>query len=307
MSVNTPAAENAASTPTFRDILKMLAELFKLRVVMLLVVAALGGAFLGVGGVPTLRELVLVLITGALAAGGASAINQWVEQDIDTHMKRTKDRPLASGQITKARWVPMVAVGMIVLAVVMVLPGNPIMAFYLGLGAVIYVGIYTVWLKPRSIINIVIGSAAGSCAVMTGGAAVGAASDPGVIALAALLFAWSPTHFWALALYYKDDYAKAKFPMLPVHVSERASAWWIFIHALVTGFAALMLAFHPHLGLWYLAPALIMTAIMMVSSIKLIVSPIPKNAIRLFVFSNLFLLLILLAIMLVSIGRTLLG
>lgn len=307
MSVNEVSAELGSSPMTIREWLGAIARLFKLRVVMLLVWASLGGAFLGAGGLPDLATLGMLVLTGLLAAGGASAINQYLEYEIDTRMQRTQNRPLATGRIERSPALLLIAVAMIFASVLMVLPTRPVMALYLALGALVYVGIYTIWLKPRSITNVVIGSAAGSCAVLTGGAAVGAAADPGVITLAALLFLWSPTHFWALALYYKDDYTRAEFPMLPNFTTERGAAWWIFLHAAPTGLAALLLALHPMLGLPYLIPAAAITAALIAGSIGLIRTPERKRAIRLFVTSNLFLLLILLAILLVTSGRHLFG
>lgn len=305
MDADSQAITTKRERMTLREISNTIVALFKLRIVVLLLAAAVGGAFLGTGGIPSLLTLLVIVVTGTLAAGGASAINQYIEQESDAIMQRTQERPLPAGEIEHPAFVLWLSIGMIVLAVGSVLPFNPPMALYLALGAIVYVGIYTIWLKPRSVLNIVIGGAAGSMAVMTGGAAVGAASDPGVIALALLLFLWTPAHFWALALFYKDDYASADVPMLPVRDTDAHSAWWIFIHVLSTGFAALMLAVHPALGLPYLIPTLIITGVMVVRSVQLIRTPERKQAIRLFVTSNIFLLLVLVAIMLAAAGHQL--
>ncbi len=282
---------------TFHEALQTLIRLFKLRIVALLLAAAMGGAFLGAQGMPSLKALLAILFTGTLAAGGASAINQYLEQDSDARMRRTQRRPLPAGQIRRPGLVLWVSIAMIGIAAVSVLPGNPAMALYLTLGAVIYIGVYTLWLKPRSVLNIVIGGAAGSMAVMTGGAAVGAASDPGVIVLALLVFLWTPAHFWALAMFYRDDYLAADVPMLPVRTTDVRSAWWIFVHTASTGVAALLLAAHPILGWVYLAPTLVITTLMMTGSVKLIYRPERQQAIRLFVISNFFLLVVLVAVM----------
>src|SRR5574341_2372853 len=267
---------------TLKDALKTAAALFKLRIVLLLLFA-----------------------TGGLAAGGASAINQYLEQNTDALMRRTQRRPLARGRIRRPAAILGIALAMILIAVLWVLPGNPAMALYLALGALIYVGVYTVWLKPRSVLNIVIGGAAGSCAVMTGGAAVGAAADPAVIVLALLVFLWTPAHFWALAMFYKDDYAHSGVPMLPVRASANHTAWWIFIHAASTGLATFALAVDPVLGWVYLIPAGVITLIMIAASTRLIQNPERRQAIKLFVISNIFLALVLLTIMVVTAGRQL--
>lgn len=306
MGLDTRIAGKATERMTAADIFKALATLFKLRIVLLLLFAALGGAFLGAQGVPSLKAIAAVLITGGLAAGGASAINQYLEIKSDTKMRRTMKRPLASGLIERPGPVLWIAGSMILLSVLMVLFVKPVMALYLFLGALIYVGVYTIWLKPRSVLNIVIGGAAGSMAVMTGGAAVGGASDPGVIVLALLLFLWTPAHFWALAMFYEEDYARADVPMLPVKETAANTAWWIFVHAASTGLAALLLAVHPALGWTYFVPTVVITGLMMLSSIRLIRTPERRQAIKLFVLSNIFLATVLAAVMLAATGNQLL-
>ena len=126
---------------------------------------------------------------------------------------------------------------------------------------------------------------------------VGAASDPGVISLALLIFLWTPVHFWALAIFYKEDYERADVPMLPARAPAKHSAWWIFIHAAGTGIVVFALGAHPALGWIYLLPAGAMTIYMMEGSVKLLRNPVRKQAIRLFITSNLFLMVVLLAVM----------
>ncbi len=300
------AIEASHKRLTVQQLVKMTISLFKLRVVSLLLFAAIGGAFLGAQGVPSWAALITIFATGTLAAGGASAINQFLERESDSRARRTRLRPLASGDIEHPWMILAIAISMILVAVVAVLPFNPAMAFYLALGALIYVGVYTIWLKPRSVLNIVIGGAAGSCAVMAGGAAVGAASNPGVIALAMLIFLWTPAHFWALAMFYKEDYAAVDVPMLPVRTPPKQTAWWILIHAISTGLASILLAASPALGLAYLIPTTVMTTIMLIGSVRLIRNPERQQAIRLFVVTNLFLALVLLSIVVVTTARQLL-
>jgi protoheme IX farnesyltransferase len=305
MALESRLVASTQERPTVRDVLKSIVSLFKLRIVMLLLTSAVGGAFLGQGGVPSLRTLIAVLITGTLAAGGASAINQYLERDTDARMRRTSKRPLPTGQVARPAFVLWIAIAMIVAAVVSVLPTRPVMALYLALGAAIYIGVYTIWLKPRSVLNIVIGGAAGSMAVMTGGAAVGAASDPGVIALALLVFLWTPAHFWSLAMFYQDDYAEAGVPMLPVRTTNGHTAWWIFVHALSTAIAAVALGAHPALRLIYVIPVGITAALMVEGSVRLIHRPERKQAIKLFVLSNIFLLLVFVSVILAVTARQL--
>lgn len=270
--------------------------LFKLRVVMLLLFAALGGALIGSAGAPAVADLALLTLTGTLSAGGASALNQYLERHKDGLMKRTRRRPLVTGQVN-ARALLAVASGMVVGASALAwAAGNLWLATWLAIGAFIYVGIYTIWLKPRSVLNVVIGGAAGSAAVISGGAAVGHWNDPGVWGLAALLFTWSPLHFWSLALAYRPDYARAGVPMLPVVADGERAVFWMLIHAAATGIFGLALAAHPALGWPYLVPAALATVWLWKVAASLRWHYTGQRALSVFKVSNVYLSLILLAI-----------
>lgn len=285
-----------AVNPTWRSNLQLIVVLFKLRIVFLLLMAATGGAFLAAGGWPGLGSLLLLWLTGGMAAAGASALNQYWERNSDGNMGRTKQRPLVTGAIAKPAWVPYVGLGLVLVPSLAVLPFNPALTFFLLLGAFIYVGIYTIWLKPRTLLNIVIGGAAGSAAVLSGSAAVGHWNDPGALVLSLLLFLWTPFHFWSLALLYKDDYARSDVPMLPVHTSPRQAAWWVMSHTLPTGLGGLLLVVLPVLGWVYLIPVAWVTADLFWRNFKLIQQPTPQYARGLFMSSNIYLLVLLLAI-----------
>ncbi|NDJ84699.1 MAG: protoheme IX farnesyltransferase [Chloroflexi bacterium] len=285
--------QTAALYPAQPSLLQVVSRLFKLRIVTLLLFAATGGAFLAAGGRPALTDLAILFATGGLAAAGASALNQYMERERDAAMDRTRGRPLATGMIEHPDWVLWLAVAMIMLPVVAVWPFNPPLGLFLLLGAIIYVFVYTAWLKPRTVLNIVIGGAAGSCAVLSGGAAVGAWNDPGVLALAAIVFLWTPTHFWALAIYYRDDYAAAGVPMLPVKASVRMAAVWALIHAVAVVVLTVALAAHTALGWFYFVPALLASIYFLKDSIRLIFVPLREQAIRLFLSSNIYLTLVL--------------
>jgi protoheme IX farnesyltransferase len=278
--------------------LAQIATLFKLRVVGLLVLASVGGALLASGGKLALDQFALLLVTGALSASGASALNQYLERDRDARMRRTRRRPLAIGALPRPESVAETGVVLVVLAVMIALPLNMTLALFLALGALIYVGVYTLWLKPRTLLNIVIGGAAGSCAVLSGSAAAGNWAHPSAIALALLVFVWTPTHFWSLAQAYRDDYAGVGVPMLPVVVSGRASAWWIALHTAATAFIALAMAADPALGWLYLPPVSLAALWLIGHSARLIAAPTRPQALRVFMVSNAYLGLILLAIFL---------
>ncbi|GAB4541982.1 MAG: hypothetical protein Kow0063_33380 [Anaerolineae bacterium] len=288
-----PAAE--AGRPGV-SLLRTLPALFKLRIVTLLLFAAVGGAFIAAGGWPGLGRVALLLVTGGLAASGASALNQYLERDIDALMTRTRRRPLVSGAIARPGWVPYVATLMILVPSLAVLPFNPALAVFLLLGAAIYVGIYTVWLKPRTLLNIVIGGAAGSAAVLSGSAAAGNWSDPGAVVLALLVFLWTPSHFWSLASVYRNDYARGEVPMLPVRTGPRQAAAWVFVHTGATALAALVLASHPALSWVYFVPVAIASIDLVVRNVRLLARPDGKLALSLFKASNLYLALVLLMI-----------
>jgi protoheme IX farnesyltransferase len=270
--------------------------LFKLRVVFLLVVAATGGTFLAAGSWPGWRVLLLTWITGGMAAAGASALNQYWERRSDASMGRTSQRPLVTGEIADPRWVPIVGLLLIFIPSLAVLPFNPALTFFLLAGAFIYVIIYTIWLKPRTLLNVVIGGLAGSAAVLCGSAAAGMWNAPGALLLALILFFWSPFHFWSLALIYRDEYAKADFPMLPAKTSPQNAAWWIMAHTIPTGIAGLLLAALPFLGWVYFVPVFLITADLFWRVVKLIRDPSPSNARGMFISSNLYLLVVLVAI-----------
>ena len=273
-----------------------LVVLFKVRVVLLLLVAAVGGAFIAAGGWPGTVELVLLLTSGGLAAAGASAINQYLERELDARMERTRRRPLAARSFARTWWVPYAGGLMILLPSLAVLPFNPALAIFLLLGAAIYIGVYTVWLKPRTPLNIVIGGAAGSAAVLSGGAAAGNWAEPGALVLAALVFLWTPTHFWSLAIAYRDDYARGGFPMLPVQTTPRAASRWVLLHASGAALAALALAAHPSLGWLYLLPVGLVTLSLLMLSLRLIAKPCHQRALGLFHTSNLYLAVVMLMI-----------
>ncbi len=280
----------------WRATLDTIVVLFKLRVVFLLVVAATAGAFVAAGGWPGINTLLLTWVTGGMAAAGASALNQYWERKSDASMVRTSGRPLVTGEIANPRWVPIVGLLLILIPSFAVYSFNPALTFWLLAGAFIYVIIYTIWLKPRTLLNVVIGGAAGSAAVLCGSAAAGSWNATGALVLALILFLWSPFHFWSLALLYRNDYARADFPMLPAKTSPRGAAFWVLVHALPAGIAGLALAALPFLGWSYLIPVLLVTIDLFWRTISLLIDPSPRNARKVFISSNIYLLVLLVAI-----------
>jgi protoheme IX farnesyltransferase len=273
-----------------------LVMLFKLRIVLLLLFAAVAGAFLAAEGAPDGSALGVLLLAGGTTAAGASALNEYLERHRDGKMRRTERRPLVTGTLAPSGWLLALALGMTILPAVLVLPAHPDLALFLILGAIIYVGVYTLWLKARTPLNIVIGGAAGSCAVLSGGAALHGWADPGVLALALLVFFWTPIHFWALAIVYRDDYARGGVPMLPVVTTVRRAAVWSLLHGMAAGALGIGLVLHPGLGVAYLVPACAATALLLWQACVLVAWPSTRHAWHLFHSSNLYLALILLAV-----------
>lgn len=288
------AAQEAAARLSLRQ---SLLALFKVRIVMLLLAASAGGAILAAGGWPEGWQMAALLVAGGMAASGASALNEYLERGADARMERTRDRrPLVNGSLGRPGWVPWLGLLMILLPSLAVLPLRPALTAFLLLGAFVYVPIYTLWLKQRTPLNIVIGGLAGSAAVLSGSAAAGAWQDRGALILALLVFLWTPTHFWSLAIVHRDDYARGSFPMLPVRISPRAAAWWVLLHTAGTALAALALPVHPGLGGIYLVPVGLATIYLVARNVRLLQQPTARQAYLLFHASNLYLALIMLAI-----------
>ncbi|MHB0877972.1 MAG: UbiA family prenyltransferase [Anaerolineae bacterium] len=232
----------------------LLVALLKPRVAALLLLAAFAGALLQAGGWPGARPLAVLTLVGGPACCGCSILNQYLERHSDRLMARTRHRPLAAGTLAPA-WASIgFGSSLILLPAAVVAPTNPALAAFVLLGALIYLGVYTAWLKPRTSLNIVIGGAAGSCAVLSGAAATGDWWYGGTLLLALLVFLWTPVHFWSLATMHREDYARAGIPMLPV-TNPRAARVWLLAYAVASGAASLLLAVDPRLGTGYLLVA----------------------------------------------------
>ena len=195
--------------------------LTKPRIIELLLVTTVPAMVLAADGRPDLWLIAAVLVGGTLAAGGANTINCWIDRDRDQVMHRTRARPLPAGDIQPWRALVFGIVLNVVAFAVLWATAN-LLAASLAAGATLfYVFVYSIWLKPRSTQNIVIGGAAGAVPALVGWAAVtGDLSAPAWV-LFAIVFCWTPPHFWALALRYREDYAAAGIPMLPVAKGER--------------------------------------------------------------------------------------
>jgi protoheme IX farnesyltransferase len=270
--------------------------LTKPRVIELLLVTTVPAMLLADGGVPSLGLIVVVLVGGALAAGGANTINCWIERDRDQMMRRTRHRPLPAGEV-EARSALLFGLTLEILAFLVLWSGANLLSALLAVGATLfYVFVYTIWLKPRSPQNIVIGGAAGAVPVLVGWAAVtGSVAVPAWV-LFAIVFFWTPPHFWALALRYRDDYAAAGIPMLPVVRGPRAATRQIVGYAIVVGIVSLVLPLTITMTPFYPVVASVLGVAFVVGAELLRRDPSPVQAIRFFNFSNTYLALLFAAI-----------
>ncbi|MGZ4690167.1 MAG: heme o synthase [Acidimicrobiia bacterium] len=279
--------------------------LTKPRVIELLLITTVPAMVLADEGIPALWLIAAVLIGGSMAAGGANTINCWIERDRDSLMRRTHGRPLPAGDINPTG---ALVFGLVleVGAFALLWATSNLLAASLAVSATLfYVFVYTLWLKPRSTQNIVIGGAAGAVPVLVGWAAVtGSLAAPAWL-MFAIIFFWTPPHFWALSIRYRDDYAAAGIPMLPVVRGIPAAANQILAYSFVVTAVSLALVPVSSLGWGYLAAAAVLGVMFIVQAIRLHADPSPQRAIKLFMFSNIYLALLFAAIAVDTIVRSL--
>jgi heme o synthase len=271
-------------------------ELTKPRIVTLVVITGVPALLLAGHGFPPARVFFGTLAGTILAAASAASFNMYFDRDVDALMRRTAQRPLPAGILP-----PSSAVGLgFVLAglswMVLLLCAN-FLAAVIGLASIFYYAIvYTVWLKRRTPQNIVIGGGAGASAPLIAWAAVtGHLSVPAVL-LSSIVFLWTPPHFWALALYRRDDYANAHVPMLPVTHGEAETRRQILLYSFILVPVTLSLTPFGVAGLVYLVPAAILGALFLFYAARLFRHPSTPHAVHLFRFSILYLFLLYVAL-----------
>jgi protoheme IX farnesyltransferase len=259
--------------------------LTKPRIIELLLVTTVPTMVVAERGLPSLWLVVATVLGGTFAAGGANAVNMYVDRDIDRVMQRTRNRPLVTGVMSPAAALTF-AIALEVVAFLWLWGFVNLLSALLAVSACLfYVFVYTLWLKRTSKSNIVIGGAAGAVPVLIGWSAVTNSLDWAPVILFAVIFVWTPPHFWALAIRYKDDYAAADVPMLPVVASLRTVGTRILGYTLVLW--AVSLAFSPvaGMGALYLATALVLGAVFTWFAVDVIRHPDSVRAMRLFGYS----------------------
>ena len=273
-------------------------EISKPRIVILLVITAVTSMYAAsklVGPELDNFGLIHIIIAGALASAGSSALNHYYDRDIDPLMKRTSNRPIPSGRI-KPSHVLVYGLAVSVISVIYgALALNLISAFFIALGIFFYVIIYTAWLKRLNSSNIVIGGFAGSAAAMAGWSAATGSMDILGFLVGFLVFVWTPSHFWCLAMKMKDEYTEANVPMLPVLIGMQKTSKYILVNTLILLPYSLML-YAFGMGIVYTAIAAAAGSLMLVYHYKLTKLPTSEFAWKAYKVTAPYLTIIFLAV-----------
>ena len=259
-------------------------EISKPRIVVLLVITAVTSMYAASKLVPGTPELeywyyLHIIVAGGLASAGSSALNHYYDRDIDPKMTRTSTRPIPSGRM-KASSVLIYGLAVSCISVIYgYFALNAVSAFFIAVGIFSYVIIYTVWLKRKNSSNIVIGGIAGSAAAWAGWAAATGSMDLLGFLVGFLVFVWTPSHFWCLAMKIKDEYARAEIPMLPVVIGMQKTSKFILGNTLILIPYSLLLSFVPDgMGIVYTVIAIVSGGLMLVYHYKLTKTPTSEFA-----------------------------
>jgi protoheme IX farnesyltransferase len=260
---------SATASLSVRDVLKGYLALTKPRIIELLLITTVPTMIVAANGWPKAWLIVATLIGGTLAAGGANAFNMVIDRDIDALMERTKRRPLVTG-VMSARSAALFAFALEIVAFVVLAVWVNVLSAWLALSATaFYVVVYTLILKRRSKQNIVIGGAAGAVPVLVGWAAVTNSLGWTPVLLFLVIFLWTPPHFWALAVRYRDDYHAANVPMMPVVASLRRTTLEILIYSVILWALTLLIGSSAHLGWIYAISATVLGAMFSFYALRL--------------------------------------
>jgi protoheme IX farnesyltransferase len=269
-----------AKAISVKETLALVYSVFKLRIGFAIMFTALAGVAVAPGQAPGTLQIAVLALAVLLSSASAGAFNMYMERDLDARMNRTRNRPFVTGRFNaNGYWLAGIVLLLVFALVAATLATNAAAAFYVFMGAFVYGVVYTVWLKRRTWMNIVVGGLAGSFAILAGAAAVDPGLAPAPVILAVVLFLWTPPHFWSLAFKYKDEYAAAGVPMLPVVVADATAAWIILAHTLVLVALSLVPAMFG-LGWIYLLGAALGGARFLWTSIGLVRNPSPRMAMR---------------------------
>jgi protoheme IX farnesyltransferase len=292
-----PQAATHASTKRNRAVWRDYFELTKPRVVSLIVLTAVVGALLASPGFPPLDALIYGNLGIALAAGSAAAFNHVLDRRIDAYMARTRGRPLPTGTLSHRQAIAFATVLGIASMLVLVLLVNTLTAVLTFCSLIGYAVLYTVWLKRATPQNIVIGGAAGAAPPVLGWAAVTNTIDPHALLLFLIIFAWTPPHFWALAIARRSDYAKAGIPMLPVTHGVEFTRLHVLLYTVILALVTVLPYVTGMSGLIYLAAAVVLNARFLVHAVRLKMTRRDDLPMRVFRFSINYLMWLFLALL----------
>ncbi len=274
-----------AATPSLRSTVGAYVALTKPRIIELLLVTTVPTQIVAERGLPSIWLMVATVLGGTFAAGGANAMNMYVDRDIDKLMKRTQNRPLATGVI-EPRNALIFAISLEIVAFFFLWGTVNLLSAVLAVSACLfYVFVYTIWLKRTSTRNIVIGGAAGAVPVLIGWSSVTNSLGWAPIVLFAIIFYWTPPHYWPLAIRYREDYAAAEVPMLPVMVDDRTTCTKIIAYTVVLWALTLVFAPVAHMGALYVAAAVGLGGFFLFQTVRLFFDPTPARAMRVFGWS----------------------
>jgi len=277
--------------------IKAYIELLKLKIGLMISLSAVMG-YVAIAHTVHFSEIALLVLAMVLGSASASVLNHVWDRDIDILMERTQRRPFPTGTINEPLYALLLAGGLLVAGIALAMAVfNVVVAIHLFLGAFFYGVVYTIWLKRRTWLNIVIGGAAGSFAVLAGGAVVNPSNWLLPLLLAIVLFLWTPSHFWSLAILLKDDYAKAKLPMLPVLVGEATTAKAVLFNSVLMIIAASMPWVLGQLGLTYAIGSSILGAGLLWANWRMVKDPSRVWAKRNFIGSMQYLAGLFLAVL----------
>ena len=272
-------------------------ELCKPRVVFLIVFTAIVGMFLASPGMVPLHALIFGTLGIGMAAASAAAINQLVDQQVDSVMGRTSKRPLPTGHLSKSQALTFAIIIGVIAMLILIFMVNVITAVLTFCSLIGYAVIYTMFLKHATPQNIVIGGAAGAAPPILGWSAVTNTIDPNSLLLFLIIFAWTPPHFWALAIHKRDEYAKVDIPMLPVTHGVEFTRLHVLLYTIILTGVTLLPYLVGMSGLIYLLSTVILDGIFMYYAIRLMWGKNPAIAMKTFGYSILYLMLLFAALL----------
>lgn len=287
--------------------LKNYLPLFKLRISLLITFSAVVSLISTSSGDISIKNALLLIIVTMMASAGASAFNHYFDMDIDSVMERTRKRPIPSGIINDSKKTLFISVILFVTSILLSFKAiNYMVALHLFLGAVVYAVVYTVWLKRRTWLNIIIGGSAGSFAVLAGGASATPELCMPPLLLATIMFFWTPSHFWSFAIVHREDYEKAGIPMLPVVIGNLRTTRYILLNTILLVISSFLPSVFGYLGIFYTIVAVAVGVFFLTRNIQLLFETSKDMALKNFKASMIYLGVLLSAVIVdVSISKLL--